>query len=269
MRTTLTLLLFLAVQALQAHIWRVNNNPGVNASFVNFTAAQNAAANGDTLYFEGSSTSYGNITVTKPLVIIGPGYLLTENPQTQANPIPAKFGSIALNTGSSGSVVAGLEISSGVTIYVGNISVMRCHITGTGVVLNCSSSSYGNIFINGNYMYSGKVSNTGNTNLVYNVIISNNYLNDMYSSIALTSNFSGVISNNILEDDLGVSNFTIINNIQRNGDISLSNCVLFNNLCSGTQFPVGNGNQQNINMTDVFLGTNSTSTDGQWQLAIG
>ncbi|HNY02790.1 MAG TPA: hypothetical protein PKG48_09400, partial [Bacteroidales bacterium] len=36
-----------------------------------------------------------------------------------------------------------------------------------------------------------------------------------------------------------------------------------------TQFPVGNGNQQNINMTDVFLGTNSTSTDGQWQLAVG
>ena len=100
----LAVLAVLLVNNIQAAIWRVNNNPGINANFTSFTAAQNVASNGDTLYFEGSPVSYGDITITKPLVIIGPGYFLTENLQTQANPVSAQFGTVNFNNVSSGCI---------------------------------------------------------------------------------------------------------------------------------------------------------------------
>ena len=110
---SLVLILFFGLIMIyaQATVWRVNNNSAISANFTSFTAAQNAAAPNDTLYFEGSSVSYGNIILTKPLTLIGPGYFLSENPQTQANKVTAKFGTIGFNTGSAGSTISGLDIS--------------------------------------------------------------------------------------------------------------------------------------------------------------
>lgn len=41
----------------------------------------------------------------------------------------------------------------------------------------------------------------------------------------------------------------------------------YNNIGDANQFPSGNGNQNNVNMSTVFVGTGST--DGQWQLKSG
>jgi hypothetical protein len=46
-----------------AKIWRVNNTPGVNADFVDGQSAVNAASNGDTIYFEPSTTIYPYVQV--------------------------------------------------------------------------------------------------------------------------------------------------------------------------------------------------------------
>ena len=120
------LLLIVCSFTAQAKLWRVNNNGAMNANFTSFVAAQSTASANDTLYFEGSTVSYGNIVLTKPLVIIGPGYFLEENSQTQFNFITAKFGTIGFTSGSSGSILTGLVVQNLITINVSNISIIRC-----------------------------------------------------------------------------------------------------------------------------------------------
>lgn len=256
----------------QATVWRVNNNAAISANFTSFTAAQNAAAPNDTLYFEGSSVSYGNIVLTKPLTIIGPGYFLSENPQTQANKISSQFGTITFNSGSSASSIIGLYANT-IILNVGNIEIIRNQIKG-GIEIK-SSIPFGNILINGNYITDG-ISGNGNaiitssgTQLISNIIISNNYITAFNSAISFGSNCSGILSNNVVSKDVNISNFVFSNNIQKSNNVQINNNVFFNNIGSGTQFPAGNGNQQNINMTDVFVGTTSNSTDGQYQLKPG
>jgi hypothetical protein len=46
-----------------AKIWRVNNTFGVSADFVEGQAAVDAASNGDTIYFEPSTTTYASLTI--------------------------------------------------------------------------------------------------------------------------------------------------------------------------------------------------------------
>ena len=90
----------------QAKIWRVNNNVGITADFTTLQNAHNAAASGDTIYVEGSNTSYGALNCSKQLTIIGPGYFLDLVPNTQAIPLTAKVGAVSLNSGSTGTVPA-------------------------------------------------------------------------------------------------------------------------------------------------------------------
>ena len=63
-----------------------------------------------------------------------------------------------------------------------------------------------------------------------------------------------------------ISNFTFANNIMVSGSITRNNNVFYNNICNGTQFPIGNGNQQNVIMSGVFVGKTGNSTDCQWHL---
>lgn len=254
-------LLFVIAFALtvQAKIWRVNNNAAINANFTSFVAAQATVSANDTLYFEGSTVSYGNIVLTKPLVIIGPGYFLEENPQTQSNPITAKFGTIGFNSGSSGSIITGALIQNQITINVSNVSIIRCYTADIG--LNSSLTSIGNIILLGNYV-NGEIYNVNNnTNPIINVIVSNNFCYVYFHEIV-----SGVMNNNIFNSSSTMSNFVVSNNILKAGSFSLNNNTFYNNISYGTQFPIGNGNQQNKIMTDVFVGTTGNSTDGQWKL---
>jgi len=261
------LLIAFSVTITNAHVYRVNNNPGVNANFTNFTAAQNVAVNGDTLYFEGSPVSYGDITITKQLCIIGPGYFLTENPQTQSNPVTAQFGIINFNPGSSNSTLSGFVLNGAINIKVGNIMVKGNHCK--YIVIN-NASSFSNIFLLKNYIvnenWSGiAISAGGGSSEINNIVISNNYLGGD-ACIVLPSTCMCIISNNVLVNNMDVYNSIIANNIQRVGNQTLHNNYYYNNIGNGTQFPIGNGNQQSIDMVNVFVGLTGHSTDGQWQL---
>src|SRR5690349_22845635 len=59
-----------------AKVWRVNNNPGTSADFIQLTTAvaSSSVVAGDTLYVEGGSAAYTGINLSKRLVIIGAGY---------------------------------------------------------------------------------------------------------------------------------------------------------------------------------------------------
>lgn len=257
----LTFLLVVIVFSLtaQAKVWRVNNNATMNANFASFVAAQSTVSANDTLYFEGSTVSYEDIVLTKPLVIIGPGYFLEENPQTQSNFITAKFGTIGFTTGSSGSILAGLVVQDKIAISVSNISITKCNIG--GISLNNATVS-GDILLLQNYIKGG-FSDYYSRNTIFNLIISNNYIS---SNTSFGTTTSGSIYNNIIVGSLLVSNFTINNNIMMGYSSDQNNNVFNNNICNGIQFPIGNGNQQNVIMSGVFVGATGNSTDGQWQL---
>lgn len=117
----------------------VVNNAGPG-DFPSVTAAVTAAAAGDTLYLVGSPTSYGNITLTKRLTLIGPGYFLEQNPNTNQNKMRAIIGYLYLqpalplaeptrdfNSGAAGSHIMGLQFDNEVRVYVNNVIIERCH----------------------------------------------------------------------------------------------------------------------------------------------
>ena len=261
----------LAVLNSSAKIWRVNN-AGIPADFTTIQAAHDDATvlAGDTLHIEPSWISYGALVSTKKLIILGPGYFLDLNTNQQANPAIATIESFTLNTGSSGTVISGLTITSTNNISTGNITISRNHIS-SNIYLS-RDYSYSDIIISGNYnINSVNHSGSSNATLITNVLIYNNLL----GFVSLSVQYSGVIANNIFTSyNSSTYNFTIKNNIcttSSNYSVFTGNFnTISNNICATSLgLPEGNGNQISVSMTTVFVGATGNSTDGQWQLANG
>ncbi|APY10791.1 hypothetical protein BWZ22_05850 [Seonamhaeicola sp. S2-3] len=133
-------------------IWRVNNqsnydgttnfgeNYGGTPSFPVFSEINEAVAypnvnDGDILHIEGSTIVYADATITKELVIIGPGYFLTENPKVSNNTYDAKIGRVTFDSGSESSQLIGMNVLHDgsnvdgiVYVNVNDISIKRCRI---------------------------------------------------------------------------------------------------------------------------------------------
>lgn len=95
----------IAVVALLAHgtasakQWSVSNDTLAPAQFDELQAAVDSADVGDTLLVAGTGTSYGDVIIDKPLVLIGAGY----TPEAQATIVDA------MNIRSSGVSIAGFD----------------------------------------------------------------------------------------------------------------------------------------------------------------
>jgi hypothetical protein len=75
------------------------------------------------------------------------------------------------------------------------------------------------------------------------------------------------LENNVIRRDVTLNACIFYNNILLEGNFTATDCDVRNNIGNSTQFGSYNGNQQNIDMSTVFLGIGST--DGQWQLTPG
>ena len=249
---------------------RVNNNPDIDADYTNLQDANDNASNGDTIYVESSVTAYPSANITKSVTIIGPGFFLDENPNTQANTFEAELNSISFETGSDGSVIIGCEINS-VSINVDNITVKKCNAYSIYLY-----NSINNILIIQNNIRSS-ISTTGG-GLITNSVISNNIVKQ---NINLSAGSGSVqISNNVLIGT-GIINYlincynsTIQNNIivHESGQIVTNTGNSINNNILAIDGTNANGNQYNIDMSLVFEdfdGSLEFSTDGRWQLKAG
>ena len=289
-RITCVLLAFtLFAFSASAKIWRVNNNSGVNADFTTLTAAHEGAAAGDTLHIEASATSYGSATFTKKLVVIGTGFYLDQNPNTQATKLSSLVNSITLYAGASGSVITGIDFSNGsINVYASDIVIRRNkfaqasganfdYYTGninTYTNYQGDNAPVNNIIISQNFGVSIDVNNAST-----GILISNNYLSyysytgDATNGAVLTlqANASAIIQNNIIRrGKVTVNNSTLTNNIMFAGTFSGTGNLVSNNLANGTQFGTENNNKANVDTSKVFLGTGADiSYDGQWKLAGG
>jgi hypothetical protein len=263
-RTLLTIaaLVFVNV-SLWATIRMVDNRAGSGANFSTVQAAVTAAIAGDTILIAGSSLDYtGTVTLNKRLTLIGPGYFLDENPNLNANQLPARIsGAITFEAGSSGSEVIGITsvIATTINNNLTNITLRRNNF----FQVNCGNN-LSNIFIQQNYVGSVRIGAGGS-----NIFVRNN----IFTSILVASGTSSVsISNNVFT---GTSFTTISNSVFQNNVIAGTMTITFNsstvqnNLASGTQLPAGNSNQNNVVMSSVFLPQTGNSTDGRWRLAAG
>jgi len=115
--------------AADARILRVSNVSGTSAPYTSIEAAHDAASSGDTIMVDASGTKYfqGQITLTKSVVLLGPGYWLVENGIIEEGISTARLGAIHLM--GQGSVIKGFTTDN---IYVDapKVVVSRCCVDG-------------------------------------------------------------------------------------------------------------------------------------------
>lgn len=240
-----------------ATVRRVNNTPNINVPYANLTAAYNAAVDGDTIYIEGTTIDYGNLSVYKRLVFIGSGYFLNQNPETQANQNPSTVTSIYFYAGSSGSKVLGLTINT----------YLYFAVSGQDYVIRRNSiNSLYNIATVSNSYFEQNMINVSN-GFFLNTLFRNNFM----STGSISSNNNSLfLTNNVIYS----MTFTMVelrNNIIYSS-LVVSGCNFYNNVCSSTQAPAGNGNLLNVAMTDVFVcwaSCTAYSSDARYQLKAG
>ncbi len=236
-----------------------------NNVYYNFQDAHDGASDGDIIQVHPGD--YGDVTISKPLTIIGTGYNLSDNPNTQANKSPSVFGLITFDMGSEGSSITGLKIDEGLYITTNNIIIIRNHTK--YIRLNNAN----NILISENYIssyYGGIGSSSSGRGAIYlegdtpNLIIRNNYISGAggssgYSSILCKNCTSaGMIYNNILAGSTySVSNYVIKNNIFISNIVynGTGNTVM-NNIFGNNSTGAGNGidNVTGQDMSEVFVG---------------
>ena len=86
----LVIMLIFSIFKTNAKIWSVSKDAAQNADFSKIQDAVDAASPGDYIYVYPSVYDDG-FTLGMPLVIVGPGYFLGDNPDTQENKSPAFY----------------------------------------------------------------------------------------------------------------------------------------------------------------------------------
>lgn len=268
------LVLFTTVNA-EAKIWRVNNNVGIHADFTTLQLAHNGATAGDTLYLEGSTNSYGALTATKQLYIIGPGYYLDMMPNSQVGQQSAKVDNMSLNVGAAGTVIMGVDFNgNALNIYCNDVTIRKNKfaqaitndqlywsgtITLNHVNNNGNNPGVSNIIIAQNVGVTISATKPSNNILITNNIISyagNHSENTTSACLEGGQNTVMLIQNNIFRRArVNVYGSTLTNNILVAGSFMPNNNLYSNNISAGTQFGTDNGNQSNVTMSTVFTAT--------------
>lgn len=271
MKLLFSLLLLLFCFILPAKVFNVNNNPGIEADFDNLQEAINdvAVEPGDTLLVHGSPTSYGSISLIKKVTILGTGYFLTKNSDTQASLLSSIIGTVAIGPPGSGSILSGLTLQniSAVGIEIedaSNLLISRNFIDaqvqrfGNAFGIRISGNSSG-ILISQNYIFT---TNSGGGGLgfcisgaptISNIVVSNNIL----SGDACFSLHNASVRNNSAVNGSGgglVSCFVENNVFNFTDALGTSNCSISYNVITGDYFPSSNGNQVEVSMFDLFIG---------------
>jgi hypothetical protein len=286
--------------SVQAAKIRVNNRAGLSAAYTTFASAVTAAAVGDTLFIEGSPISYGTVTLSKNLTVVGPGYFLTQNDSTQAITFPATFDAMTVSSTGAGSTISGLTFIGApvalLTISANNVTVSRNFFQQTTATASSTairiSANINNTAILQNFF---EVTTTTTaqpmaieflTGPQSNTIISNNLImagsppstTTTHSTattkraIVMPTNANAVISNNTIIGDMVLYNSTVVDNILIRGNLTTSASFPINsqfNMGGLTQWGTANSNQINVNMTTMFAQTGLVTQDRYWLLSGG
>jgi hypothetical protein len=285
------LLCLLSLITLVGHaqtIRRVNNTPGVTGLNVysDLQVAHDAASANDILLVEGSSNLYGDLVVSKPLKIYGPGYFNATNTELNADGRIANVGYVQFTTGSNGSEISGVhgyggyDFTGSIAVFgASNITITRCFIKFGVRISNANVGSTQTVNVSGitltrNYMYANSVAvNPNGAFTISNVIVSNNILDQNFLCSGTGSQIQNwVVRYNTFVNSNGIALINAIfeNNIIYGGNTtapSFSNVTYSYNVSFGNHFSGGVSNQNNFSMTGQFLGTGTgISEDEVYQI---
>jgi len=266
MKSLLTIFLSLVIltTGMSQTTRRVNNNVGISGTnvYATFALAHAAAIANDIIIIEPTTTSYGDITIAKPLKIYGSGYFLSTNTDLKADQRNSILGIVEFNTGSDGSEIYGIYGST-INIYgVSNITISRNYLTQYAItILNANKANtiftnVTNITITRNYgtgaSYFGASPTAGKT--ISNVLITNNILNYV-SAVNDPGVQNWVVRNNTF---YGGSSQNLVNSIFENnllvngGTLNFANVTSSYNISTGASFPSEvNGNKNNYPLSPL------------------
>jgi hypothetical protein len=231
-----SILTSILIANVNADIIQVNNNEDASADYSLLQTAIDLANSGDTIYIAGSPNYYDGTTLirlNKTLTLIGPGFFLGENGQTQASNQQAKIYDLEIGEGADNSVITGLDLlQSGIlfskdkrdgnvgTQAANNVTIKRSTIS--NLSLHFAS---GTIIEQNYFIFSGSTINLYRTSS--NTLIQNNILIcSSYGAIDGESGYSlsnTVVRNNTIKYNLAeLDGVEIDNNIFING--ILNNC---------------------------------------------
>lgn len=260
-------LFMLCVVSASAKVWRVNNNAGVSRDFAELSTAAASALvqNGDTIYLEGSASNYVSATISKRLVIIGTGYLLSQNTGLQYNPNNANCQAIILDSLASGTKLEGIETN---VVYTNsntdNITITRCYLQ---IFPNTSfaNSRMSNWVINKCFFF-GQI-NLASASYVFENLQLTNCV--MVGTVTISGTMiNGLVRNNIFQSVTVLNNSYVSNNIFIGGSgVTLTNCAIRYNISQFNNLPADNGNQNNVAQANLF--TLTGSPDARYQLKAG
>lgn len=300
MYTSLLAVFVLLSQITYAAIIRVDNNPGASADYVKLQDAINNANAGDTIYIVGSPNYYDlnsngspvEIRINKKLTLIGPGYFLGENENTQAKNQTVKIYQMNIGEGADGTVITGLDFDH--DNYYGEVTINQERFDGSAgssgpsnlkIYRNAIEHLHlvhaTNALISQNYFNTNGYpitiyENANNTVIQNNIILSNGNNATIYGS-SNAQLVNTVISNNTFNNGFyAVDGATIQNNIFITGTLS-NNCDdnnVKNNLFTTTEDAVIGETTGNTLANNIFSAVQANifvvptpSVDNQFQLA--
>lgn len=267
-----------------AKIWRVNNNAGITADFTTFNGAATSASvlAGDTLYIEPSNTVYntGSFTLTKRLVVIGPGFFLDPantttpgNPGLQVTTEDSEISFMRLGAGSDGTRFLGVTIAGAIYFNgASNISFEKVYFP-TGIHFENGTNDA--CTIRKCFFNNGVNISNATAAVITNFVCENNiFYNGAYLSLTNLSGSGNIVRNNSV---VGGNLFTLTNTYVANnifaigGQSSFTNCTIKNNLFQIAQTLPGTatGNQLSVNMANVYVGGTTGSLDSRAALKAG
>lgn len=257
-----------------ATVRTVSNDPALPAQFTttteggntSFNNAQTASSPGDTIYLYGTRFSYGTITISKRLVVIGAGY----GPNNQFGQ-PTRVDQVSFfrdgSTDPSGSVIAGLLIFGSVnctgTLATNNITIFRNNVGGviqpyqgsnngsnwniynniinriTGTSSGRTSSSPTNILILNNIITYGITNfNSPSVLIDHNIFLGDNNLSSLWQAV-ITNNIFVRSSGNIFSAEVVFCTFN--KNISNQNTIGPSSSYSPTNIFEATYTGTGGG----------------------------
>lgn len=245
----------------QATVLRVSNVTNSGAPYSTIPAAIDAAVNGDTIMVDGSPDKYsettgttGSVNIDVRVVLMGPGYLLTQNGVQSNGDLTAEISkSIKISEGGAGTIIQGFNLTgSEIDIQVPNVVITRCKVdcdlyiaTGatncvlhqnlfTGLVGRGNYTTYtaynaqvtNNIFMHANNNSAGILRGFNESTIAYNTFTKAKNSDSSGSSVLLSQMTGCTIEHNILfSTEQTLDNNTMVDNYWGGNESPYQSCT--------------------------------------------